>query len=246
MTTPDARPAADLVIWARPEGGGRGPRPAHSRQDIAAAGITIADAEGIDAVSMRRVAAEIGAGTTSLYRYVRNKDELLDLMADAAFGQEELPAAGADWQAGLREIARRNRAVLLRHPWLAALSPGRPALGPNGLRWLEAMFQIAARPGLTADDTLAVVGTLLTFVRGHVSTELAERQAGERSGVSPAQWMAAQGRYGEEIIGGGRYPALSKIMVEATSPHDPDRFATSFTAGLGYVLAGLAAAFGTG
>jgi AcrR family transcriptional regulator len=230
----------------RPEGGGRGPKPAHSRSDIAAAGIRIAAAEGIDAVSMRRVAAETGAGTTSLHRYVRNKDELLDLMADAALSQEEPPAAGADWRAGLREIARRNRAVLLRHPWLAALSPGRPALGPNSLRWFEATFQIAARPGLTADDTLAVVGTVLTFVRGHVSTELAERQAGERSGISPDQWMAAQGRYGDEIISGGQYPALARIMVEAAGPHDADRFGTSFTAGLSYLLAGLVAAFGAG
>lgn len=246
MTTADPPPGPEPVIWARPEGGGRGPKPAHSRRDIAAAGIAIAGAEGIDAVSMRRVAAEIGAGTTSLYRYVRSKEELLDLMADAALGQEEPPAPGADWAAGLGEIARRNRAVLLRYPWLTALSPGRPALGPNSLSWLEATFQIAARPDLTADDTLAVVGTVLTFVRGHVSTELAERQAGERSGVTPGEWMAAQGRYGDEIISGGRYPALAAIMIEAAGPHAPDWSEASFAAGLGYVLAGLVAAFGAG
>jgi AcrR family transcriptional regulator len=228
------------VIWMRPERAARGPRPAHSRPDIAAAGITVADAEGIEAVSMRRVAAAIGAGTTSLYRYVLNKDELLDLMADAVLGEEDPPAASEDWEADLRAAARHTRAVALRHPWLTALPPARPVLGPNGLRWMEATYQAVDGLGLSADDMLTIVSTLLTFVRGHVTSELAERQAASRSGLSTDEWMAAQGSYGEMIIGSGRFPALSRVMVEAQGPHAADRFERSFTAGLDLVLTGLA------
>src|SRR5262245_25957268 len=115
------------VIWARPDRAGRGPRPAHSRAAIAAAAVRIADAEGLDAVSMRRLAAELGAGATSLYRYVARKDDLLDLMVDAVVGEGPPPAApSGDWRADLREIAYSTRALILRHPWAAMLLAGRP------------------------------------------------------------------------------------------------------------------------
>jgi AcrR family transcriptional regulator len=238
--------AGHQVIWMRPERAARGPRPAHSRQELAAAGIRVADADGLEAVSMRRIAAEIGTGTTSLYRYILTKEELFDLMADAVMGQEEPPAVSGDWQADLRTMAYRTRAVTLRHPWLAALPPGRPALGPSSLRWLESCYQAVAQLGLSADDMLAVVGTVLTFVRGHVTSELAEEQAAQRSGLDNDQWMAAQGSYGETIINGGQYPALSRVMVEAAAPHAADRFERGFATGLDHILSGLAAAIPVG
>src|SRR2546429_919999 len=94
------------VVWTRPVRPLRGPQPAHSRADLVAAAVRVADAEGIAAVSMRRVAAEIGAGTMSLYRYVSRKDDLLDLMVDAALGEMDLPdAPSGDWRADLRLLA---------------------------------------------------------------------------------------------------------------------------------------------
>ena len=140
-----AEPARDgeipPVVWMLPDRPGRGPKPAHSREQITTAAIRIADAEGLDAVTMRRVAAEVGSGTMTLYRYVPTKDHLLDLMIDATEGEVVFPDARAgDWRAGLRAVAWMQRDRLLRHPWLASLEAGRPAFGPNSLRNVEQGF----------------------------------------------------------------------------------------------------------
>jgi AcrR family transcriptional regulator len=232
--------AARLPIWLRPERAARGPRPARSRADIATAAIRVADADGIEAVSLRRIAGELGTGTTSLYRYIANKEELFDLMIDNAIGERQPPAPTGDWRADLRAIAYEHRAMALRHPWLATLPATRPTLGPNSLAWLEATFATVGVLGLAPDETLARVGTLLTFVRGHVIDELAEQEAARRSGTDIATWMEAQGRYGEIIFNSGRYPCLSRIMLEAELPHAEDRFERAFRHGVDHILTGLA------
>ncbi|HWD77781.1 MAG TPA: TetR/AcrR family transcriptional regulator [Kribbella sp.] len=225
-------------IWLRPERAARGPRPAHSRAEIAEAAVRVADTEGLDAVSMRRVAAELGTGTTSLYRYVDGKDELFDLMVDRAMGDHPPPAPTGDWQADLRALAHAQRARALRHPWLVRLPATRPVLGPNMLAWLEATYAAVDAHGVDADEVLTQAATLLTFVRGHVLEELTERE----SGGTMADWLAKQSQYGERVIGSGDYPHLSRMMVEAETPHADDRFDRLFERSLGHVLAGLAAA----
>jgi AcrR family transcriptional regulator len=227
-------------IWLRPERGARGPRPAHSRADIAAAAIRVADAEGIEAVSLRRVAGEMGTGTTTLYRYIATKDELFDLMIDSAIGEREPPPPTGDWKADLRAIAYEHRAMVLCHPWLAALPATRPVLGPNSLAWLDAAYATVDVLDLDADEVLAQVGTLLTFVRGHVLDELAEQETARRSGVDMPTWLAAQAQYGDLIIGSGNYPHLSRIMIEADAPHADDRYERAFRRGLDHILTGLA------
>jgi len=226
----------DEVIWARPERGRRGPKPAHSRDDVAAAGVRVADADGLDAVTMRRVAAELGTGTTSLYRYVPKKENLLDLMADAVLAEDDPPPRTGDWRTDLAALAHRMRDRMLRHPWLAALSALRPSLGPNGLRWLESTLATVDGHGLTPDDMIIATGTVTTFVLGSVVTELAERHTTS----SLAQWRAAQGTYGASIISGGQYPVLARIMIEASLPHLDNPAETGFAEGLSRILDGLA------
>src|SRR4051812_34638284 len=108
---------AEQPIWTRPEPGER--RPAYTREKIAETAIAIADAEGFEAVSMRRIATELGAGTMTLYYYVRTKDELIALMDDAIMGEliipDDEPPDG--WRDGLSEIARRTHGLFLKHPW---------------------------------------------------------------------------------------------------------------------------------
>jgi AcrR family transcriptional regulator len=227
-------------IWMRPERRAHGPRPTRSRADIAAAAIRVADVEGIEAASLRRVARELGSGTTSLYRYIASKEQLFDLMIDSVLGERQPPASTGDWRSDLRAIAHEHRATALRHPWLSLVPTTRPALGPNGLAWLEATYATVRSLRLDPDDTLARVGTLLTFVRGHVADELAEREAERRSGLGRAAWMEAQERYGEMIFNSGRYPSLSRLMLHAESPHDDDRFDRMFRDGVEHILAGIA------
>jgi hypothetical protein len=183
-------------------------------------------------------------GVSSAVRRVTSAPELrpkirVELMADHAMGESEPPAPAGDRRADLRAVAEAHRALVLRHPWLAGLPVSRPVLGPNGLAWLEATCAAAAAPHLEPDEVLAQVGTLLTFVRGHVVTELAEHEAIRRSRLDMTGWLAVQARYGETIIGSGRYPQLSRIMLEAETPHADDRSERAFRRGLEHVLAGL-------
>src|SRR6266700_1877830 len=143
------------VIWMRPERPARGPAPAYSRDQITAAAIKIADADGLDALSMRRVARELGAGTMSLYRYVRNKDDLLELMVDAVLG-ETIPedfARTGDWRADLRALARLMRAGMTCHPWILA-RPDPLSFGPNTFRVSETILSCVDGIGLSIDQMM--------------------------------------------------------------------------------------------
>src|SRR3977135_15848 len=116
----------------RPPRHSRGPDPTYSREQITAAAIKIADVEGIEAVSMRRIAREVSAGAMSLYRYLGSKDDLIELMTDAVEAEGPLrDNPGEGWRAGIQRMAERARTIMLRHPWVAMLSPGRPSFGPN-------------------------------------------------------------------------------------------------------------------
>jgi AcrR family transcriptional regulator len=195
-------PAEDVPIWARPEPGER--RPAHTREKIAETAIAIADAEGFEAVSMRRIAAELGAGTMTLYHYVRTKDELIALMDDTIMGELLIPEDEVPdgWREGLAEIARRTRGVFDRHPW--ALESLRNAdTGPNGMRHVEQTFAVAALMGLGTDVQFEVTALLDDYVFGHVvrTAEMRRALAGEpnarRQLDAMADYMVAQIETGE-------------------------------------------------
>ncbi len=200
---------------------------------IVEASVAIADAEGIDALSMRRVAAELSTGTTSLYRYVDSRDDLLDLMADAV-QDSHVPLTG-DWRRDLEAYAHHERELWLRHPWLAPLLATRPSLGPNWLRGLEHALTAAAP--LTSDitDAASAVGLIRDYVRGAVMRELAEKETQRRTGQTEDQWRAAVAPYMRKIIDSGAYPRVSR-MIESTdlSP------AEQFSHGLRRILTGIA------
>lgn len=232
----------DSLIWERPEHGNRGPRRAHSRDQITAAAVTIADEEGIEAVSMRRVAQQFRTGAASLYRYFESKDELYDLMVDAVLGEQSLTPHTGNWLHDLREVAYSTRRMIRRHPWAAALTAGRPILGPNSLRCTE--HALAALDGLTldADQAMLVIDTLLAFVRGHTLREVAESEAMRRSGLDFAQYIRGQAGYAGTVVASGQYPRITRYWLEATVPHAPNREAQAFERGLSSVIAGFAAA----
>ncbi|MFI7699177.1 TetR/AcrR family transcriptional regulator C-terminal domain-containing protein [Nonomuraea sp. NPDC049480] len=200
------------------------------------AAIAVADAEGLDAVSMRRVAAEVKSGTTSLYRYLENRDELLDLMADAVWGEGAPGPLTGDWRADLAEVARDQRAMVLRHPWMARLMTSRPTMGPNSLRRFEHALTAAA--ALTPDITRAsaVIGAIGSYVLGAVAKELAEQEAQRRTGLSEQEWRAAIGPYIRGVVESGAYPQFNRRVVEA----DDLSFSDQFEFGLACLLTGCA------
>jgi AcrR family transcriptional regulator len=241
-------PAADspepTIVWMRPVREPRGQHPPLTRDKIATAAIAVADAEGIDAVSMRRVAAELGCGTMSLYRHVRNKDELLDIMIDAGIGETSALRAlpGGNWRADLRRDAGNMRAAILRHPWVVRIIGRRPALGPNMLAATEATLSAVDGLGLSIDEMLWTIGVLNAFVVGFVINELAERAwrypLADRSGPQARQWASVMVPYMQSIVASGRYPQVSRLVIEAEDFPNPDAV---FDWQLNRVLDGLAA-----
>ena len=235
-------PRIPPVVWMLPDRPARGPRPAHSRDEIAAAAIKIADADGLEALTMRRVASEVGCGTMTLYRYVPTKDHLLDLMIDVTAGEAALPdLPPGDWREGLRRVAEMQRDMLLRHPWLTSLQSGRPSFGPNSLRNLEWAADGLNGLGLDVDQILIMVTTLLAFVLGAAVRELAEQEAQRRSGLSTQQWQERMAPYVATLMASGRYPTFNKIISDARLPHSDGGPDEGFALGLELVLDGLAA-----
>jgi AcrR family transcriptional regulator len=219
------------IVWEREPY--RSKRQALSVERIVDASIALADAEGLDALSMRRIAAELLTGTTSIYRYVDSRDDLLDLMADAV-QSDHMPLTG-DWRADLEAYAHHERELWIRHPWLAPLLATRPSLGPNWLRALEHALTAAAP--LTSDIAAAAsaVGLIRDYVRGAVMRELAEKETHRRTGQTEDQWRATVAPYMRKIIESGAYPRVSRFVESADlSP------AEQFSYGLRRILTGIA------
>jgi AcrR family transcriptional regulator len=195
------------------------------------AAMALADEEGLDAVSMRRVAARLRVGTMTLYSHVRDKDELLDLMWDALLGEHLLPdellaEVGADWRAGLTEIARYGRRTFLRHPW--ALGVGmRPGLGRNKLRHVEQALSVAS--GITRDPHAQrlVAYAVDDLVAGCTLRELAAQRRLRREGqpCGLRELLDAQPDL-LEYIGAGDFPHL-RAAIEDDMPTEFDRFERS-------------------
>ncbi len=233
------------VIWLRPETGSRGPKATYTRDDVAETAVRIADEEGIGAVTMRRIATELEVGVASLYRYVRKKEELLELMLDAVMAELAPPEPTGDWRADLRELAYRQRELWLRHPWFLGVAV-RPTLGPNSLRWAEGALALFDGLGFTPDELVLGMGTVTSFVYGHMLGEVTEAEAARQGGLTHEEWMAKQSPYGPVIIESGLYPRVSRVMVEASLPHAANRHERAFAWGLDQVIAGLAAKLPSG
>ncbi|WP_198035282.1 TetR/AcrR family transcriptional regulator [Streptacidiphilus rugosus] len=230
---------ARTPVWARTRSAGRGPQPSLSVEAVVDAAVAIADAEGVEAVSMRRIAAELGVGTMSLYRYVETKDDLLDLMTDQVMGGEgeERPAPHPDWRAELRGIAVRYRALLLRHQWVLGVSGSRPPLGPNVLDNTERMLGAMDGLGLDIEEMARFGWTVMAYVRGYVMSELAEAETIRRTGVSEDDYRSAVGPYLKRVMAEGRHPLLARYVRDADDHPDPD---VVFGRGLDQVLDGIA------
>jgi len=188
----------------------RGRPPQRTRTQVVAAAVAIADAEGLEALTMRRLAAELGAGVMSLYTYVRDKGDLVDQMVDQVSAVD--PGTG---EPDLLSLVRWQRDLMLRHPWLLAALPNRPLTGENTLRTLERGLVALAPTGLPGPAKMEILALLTGFVAGYVTHELAQARAGltdpERIREQVAQLRAA--------LAGGAYPQLASVLAEnATAP----------------------------
>jgi AcrR family transcriptional regulator len=202
-------------IWARPEPTGR--RAPRSRADIAQAAIAVADAEGIDAVSMRRVATELGLGTMSLYHYVRGKDELIDLMSDGILGLQLVDEAQLreGWRPALRAIAVATRRNFERHPWILGAMQPRPRAvpGPSSLRHFDQSVAAVGDLDVDVRTKMEIVALIDDYVFGF---SLRAYLAGLEERVEQAEpgWMQAVFDYMSVELETGAYPNVQRIVDE--------------------------------
>jgi AcrR family transcriptional regulator len=208
------------VIWMRPEHAATGRPAKRSREEITAVAIAIADRDGLDAVSMRRVAAELGTGAGSLYRYVDTREDLLDLMTDSTGSEYVFTAPTGDWLADLLAIGEQARAIMRRHRWLPALLITRSTLGPNGLILLEHVLEALAPHPATNAAKLEAFAILNTATALFAHNEL--------TGGSARQQRNAA--YLHHALATGRHQRLAELLSPAhasppsTSPDPADRY----------------------
>jgi AcrR family transcriptional regulator len=235
------------LLWGTREPPTRGPKRGLDLARIVAAAIEVADAQGLTALSMRRVAEELGVGTMSLYRYVPGKAELLDLMLDAAYAEmlridSETSTRDEPWRAALAQVAHRYRAMYLRHPWILQFAVSRPPLGPNVMDAYDRDLRAVEGAGLTDLEMDAVISLVSGFVqsaaRGAVDVTLAE----QRTGLTDRQWWEAHAPLLEKVFDPERYPIAARVGAAAgeanQAAYNPQH---AFDFGLARLLDGVAA-----
>ena len=233
-------PASIELAWGLREQPTRGPKRGLSLQSIVAAGMRVAAADGIGAVSMSRVAAELGSATMALYRYVAAKDELLALMVDAALGDPPSAARDDGWRAGLTRWTTAARDAYLRSPWTLRVPITGPPATPNQIGWLEQGLRCMAGIGLTEQEKLSVILLLSGFVRNDVTLDLNITEAAEAAGLTPREATAGYGRMLARLTAPERFPALHRAIASGALDDDTGLDA-EFTFGLERILDGLEA-----
>jgi AcrR family transcriptional regulator len=198
---------AHELIWMRPVVEATTGRPPElSREQITAAAIAVADADGLGAVTMRRVASELGAGAASLYRHLATRDDLLDLMIDDAFGQYEPAPDTGDWRADLVADYLGQLRLLRTRPWLVDAIALRPGLGPRVVEIVDSILARMAHHPASAAAKMEVVGTLTGIVRMHAQEE-------RRGGVLDDDFAVAQAMYLQHVTSDGSYPHLAAALA---------------------------------
>lgn len=214
-----------------------------SRERLVAAALELADAEGLNALTMRRVATVLGVSTMTLYRHVPGKAELVRLMADAACGEAPLGPVPADWRTGLEVGARWLRAVYTRHRWMAhaMASFTRPVATPNAMAYTEWVLRALRGTPLSPSDKLHAHLLIFAYVQGLSMADDLEEQARQDTGISDGEWMEQNEPRFDAIQAAGSYPELAAVTSAGGFGLDLDSF---FEFGLRRTLDGIAALIG--
>jgi AcrR family transcriptional regulator len=254
-------PGLDL-LWGRRERGRRGPRAGLSADAIATAAIRLADAEGLDAVSMARVAAKLGVTTMALYRYVANKDELLQLMWNAsALGAEDLVLEGDGWRTRMRSWAVIQRDMIDLHPWITQMPMAAPPVAPNSLHFVERGLAAMDETGLPDLSKLQVIGLLSSYTLSEArmaADAMREAKAAMAAAVDAGRGQADPGADGaagtadapgppqsyeallRELVDEQTYPRLYRLAWQP-EPENPLSEREQFLLGVDTILDGVQA-----
>ncbi|MFI1995155.1 TetR/AcrR family transcriptional regulator C-terminal domain-containing protein [Actinoplanes sp. NPDC020271] len=223
-------------LWTRPAA----PRPEKlTRETVVAAAVALADREGLEAVSVRRLATELSARPMSLYTFFERKDDLVDLMIDHVLGEmlvPELPTG--DWRAALRALLHRQIAVGRRHLWVMTVFGTRAPIGPNAARHAEQSHQAIAGLGLGAERSIKLLRTVDTYLWGYVTLNGQELAARQRDGLTEAEWQASMEKYFAELTAGGDLINLAAAGRSALLRGTVEEWIADFDEGLNWLLDG--------
>jgi AcrR family transcriptional regulator len=226
-------PASMALAWGVTAHSGRGPKRALTLDQVVDAGIAVAVADGLAAVSMARVAERLGVSTMALYRYVPGKDDLLELMVDAALGSPPPAAPREDWRAGLHRWAAGVRAAYQANPWALQVPITAPPLGPNNVRWLENALAAMSRTRLTGQEKLSCVLIVSGYVRS--DEQLAQgMRAGAYADAPPDLYARRLAR----LVDAETFPELSAVLASGELA-DEEGVDAEFEFGLARVLDGI-------
>lgn len=222
------------LLWGTQERPSRGPKPTLSLDEIARAGIAIADREGLGALSMRHIAEELGFTTMSLYRHVPGKTELLAVMIDTAIGDAlPLPVVAGDWRTRLTHWAYQNLELLLRHPWMLITDSPDAQTGPNKMAWIEAGLQTLADADLDAGEMLGAVFSVYVYVHGSAQI-FSLWQHEEAPSWTPGSPLMRR------VLGDERFPMLNAMLAGgALDDAEEEEPGESFEFGLQRMLDGI-------
>ncbi|MGH3929616.1 MAG: TetR/AcrR family transcriptional regulator [Pseudonocardiaceae bacterium] len=210
------------LLWREPGYGAsvRGPKQGRTIDEVVVAAIKLADTVGLEAVTMRRVASALDVAPMSLYTYVPGKAELLDLMLDTVYRQMPRVDRSSDpWRVRVEAVARENRALFDRHPWVAAVSTVRPPLGPGLMAKYE--HELRAFEGLGLDDVEmdAALTYLLSFVQAAARAAVDVRTAQRDSTMNDEQWWAANQPLLARVFDENSYPTAARVGAAAGAAH---------------------------
>jgi AcrR family transcriptional regulator len=201
-------PAEVALMWRLRDTGRRGPKPSLTLDDIVRAAIELADAEGLAAVSMARVAERLGNSTMALYRHVKSKDELLVLMSDAALERPEPLPDGIDWRTGLTFWADGVLTAIRRHRWYAKLPISGPPAGPNNLAWFDSALGALKDTGLPEEAKVGVVMGLITYVQGEIRVAFDLAAGYDENPAAFSQYGATLAR----VVDPRQLPAVARVL----------------------------------
>jgi AcrR family transcriptional regulator len=206
-------PGSFAAAWGLRERPGKGPKRGLNLDQIVRAGIAVAASDGLAAVSMSRVAAELGVGTMSLYRYVESKRELLDLMVDTALGPPPPAEPGASWRDGLAGWARAQLAAYRKNLWGVQVPLSGPPATPNALGWLEQALSHMRRTGLNESQKMSVILLISNYVRNEATMEAQIDAAVRIAGLDPSDLMAGYNKMLATVLDPQRFPELLAVAA---------------------------------
>lgn len=231
------------LLWGTSEPSKRGPRPSLTTSQIVDTAIRLADAEGLAALSMHRVAKELGVTAMSIYRYIPSKDDLYELVFDTAVGQPP-PLSGENWRERFLAFGRAEKAMYRDRPWLLDVPLSGPPIGPNNMLWMNAGLDALTDSGLHEAEKLYALLLMSIYVRGESQLGFNIAQSEQRTGVSEAARDQVWAEVLRDVADNPQYAALGRLVnsgILDVPVEDVELSDADFEFGLHRILDGIAA-----